>query len=107
MLDALKVSDIASAASLTKNSFLRYDKSKNDVHLHIGLIGQAHIEALGKIPDSEIVKSKKGEEIVVTLPKTSFVTEVVNTISSRPNSFWRDSPLVKNIAKQKVLVEFR
>jgi hypothetical protein len=107
VLDALKVSDVASAASFTKNSFLRYDKSKNDVQLHIGLIEPAHLEALKKIPDSEIVKRKRGEELVVTLPKKSFVTEVVNTISSRPNSFWRDSPLIKNIAKQKVLVEFR
>lgn len=107
MLDALKVTDVASVASLTKKSFLRYDKSKDDVKLHIGLTEPANFEALKKISDSQLINTKKGEEIVITLPKNSFVAEVVNTISSRQNSFWSDSPLLKNIAKHKVLVEFR
>jgi hypothetical protein len=101
------LSDIAAAAALSKNSFLRYDKSKNDINFHIGLDGALNLKELLKIPESEILPRRQGQELVVKLPKKSFVSEVVNTISSRPNSFWRDSPLVKNISKQKVLIEFR
>jgi len=108
VLDTLKILGCASTGScLTKSTFLRYNKSKNDVELHFGLDASSAADVLQKIPDGEVRQQGQKTNFVVTLPTKSFVSEVVNNIYSRPSSFWTDSPYTKDVAKEKVLVEFR
>ncbi|CAB3372091.1 Hypothetical predicted protein [Cloeon dipterum] len=90
----------------SKRTTLKFNKVNQNIELHFPVSSSADICALQKIPGSEVCHQGKSAKAVVTLDKTQFVPEVVNSVISKPKSFWIDSPFCSDIKRQKVLVEF-
>ncbi|XP_059473422.1 probable arginine--tRNA ligase, mitochondrial [Neocloeon triangulifer] len=103
--DALKILDNSAATATVRRSSLKYNKKKDSVELHFPLASADSYE-FNKISDCEVSQHGKVPQLIMSLEKSKFIPDVLDSIISTPTSFWRTSPIFSSLAKEKILVEF-